>query len=126
MNRARPTAPSPTGRAQALLSFRQVTVGNCARATATVAVTGLWAVWLAPMTIPVVFAPVPILAHSAGYWLVTTATGALIFFGWFKLTSPLPSLELEVDDDDPAAPSMPHSSTTPRALYAKSERGTAA
>lgn len=90
-----------------------------------VVVTGLWAVWLAPMTIPVVLGPVPILVHSAGYWLVATAVGALIFFGWSRLTSPFPSIELEVDDDSTAPPN-PYPPTTSQALYAKTERGTAA
>lgn len=90
----------------------------------TVVVTGLWAVWLAPMTIPVVLAPVPILVHSAGYWLVVTAVGALIFLGWSRLTSPLPSLDLEVDDT--TVPPSPYPSTNPHALCAKTERGTAA
>ncbi|WP_187298375.1 hypothetical protein [Rhodococcus sp. BS-15] len=104
-----------------------MTVGNCVRTMVTVAVTGLWAVWLAPMTIPVLLAPVPILAHSEGYWLATTAVGGLIFIGWSWLTSPLPSIELELEvDDDPTVSPSPYQPTTSRTLYAEIEKGTAA
>nr|WP_296774887.1 hypothetical protein [Rhodococcus sp. (in: high G+C Gram-positive bacteria)] len=124
MNRT-PIGPASTDRAHEFPRTPELTVGNCTRAAVTSAVTGLWAFWLAPMTIPVILAPVPILSNAASYWLVTIAIGAAIFIGWITLTRPLPSLEID-EGYDSLHPAKPHTSTTSSALCAPAERGTAA